>query len=193
MTSTDEVCCAGTCCEETFLCNERCIQECLQISCCDGYARCEGCDGGKCDCCYQCSSTIREYMSDKCCEGIHCLPTCCLWYHWAIPAFVFIVGGFWAIILFVIFFMPPVLFLLLSLPYLHADKLKLFEWISPKMIRADNTGTGHVHDPWRHVKSGWFRCFLISLGLTCLGWFPGVIFDICFIVFYFAQMCREGW
>lgn len=93
---------------------------------------------------------------------------------------------------FIILFAPPLLFFLLSMPFLHAKNLHLFDFIETQQVKADPSDEGHVNGPCHFMRYGWVRCFLISLLLCCLGWIPAVIFDIGFVVHYGVCMCRHG-
>jgi hypothetical protein len=94
---------------------------------------------------------------------------------------------------FVIVFMPPMFLVLLSMQFLKAEQFGVFSWIQTTTEKADPGVDGHVRDPCRIWKKGWFRCFLISIVLTCLGWIPAVIFNFVIVVYYFVRMCKHGW
>jgi hypothetical protein len=92
------------------------------------------------------------------------------------------------------FFAPPLFFVLLSMPFLHAKQIEVFAFIETKEVRADpSLAAGHVAGPCHFMRHGWLRCFFISILLCFLGWIPAVIFNIGIAIHYFKCMCRNGW
>lgn len=200
-----------TCCKKDSLCDGFCfddeeyIEKCLQTSCFSGY--CESIE------CLECARGCIDKFCDSSDLCERCLGCCCFCYC-NTPLFAIIVSTFWAMVFFFLFFMPPMIIVLLQSRMLKPKRFKTFDWIQKTEVRADTSENvsfkmkilipkGHVESPCSCVNKGWFRCFVIcnilcALGkfifyLTFKGWFPGVIFASGMILFYFIQMCKEGW
>lgn len=144
----DDICCEGTCFEGVFLCDDRCLMYCLDSVFFEGYSRCTYLESVmKCNHFSTIWDKMRLIVSNNTCEGKLCCCACLIYMWYVIPMFLTIVLVFWAIIGFVSIFTPPVLFLLLSLPFLRAKHFRLFAWIEDEEFRADPDMDGHMKEP----------------------------------------------
>jgi hypothetical protein len=85
---------------------------------------------------------------------------------------------------------PPLLILVQSMPWFRSKKWHVFEIFEKDKLenRADQETKGHVSSFWNR---GHVRAFLLCLGLTCLGWIPGVIFAYGMVVRHIYKICKD--
>lgn len=133
-----------------------------------------------------------KWKSEKCCNK-RSWGMCCAGYIsicFSIPIFIVLLVICTNAVLSIILFAPPLIPLIIALPMMRGKKYDTFaslERFSPTK-RADPDQTGHVGSIF---DRGWFRCFLISLGLTSLGWFPGVVFSVVLVIIHLVNFCKR--
>lgn len=178
MTTTSEEPCGG--CEKCF-CDPKYFENCILMACCDGYM-----DN---DCTYMCKEKIYGWCDFySCCD---CYISWNLVYYYTIPSFCAIFLSFWLMIISFVLFMPPMIPVLMGLKFLRADKLKLFEICETRIQSADPSQNGHVADPSEFLRRGWFKMFLVTIGLCILGWIPGVFFAFGLVIYYWVQLFKN--
>lgn len=127
------ICCQGTKFENACFWDKNCIDNCFEISCCGGYCK------GHCNDC-EVTILIDKAWENDGCTG--CVQLLCLILYWFIPTSILIFSSFLMMVLFFTFFMSPMIFAFLGLPFLRAKDFNVFHFIETSEIKANSSVRG---------------------------------------------------